>query len=97
MRTFFIVNPQSGNGRTGRRWFEASAQITRKFAHPEHAFTQGPLDAAVLAARALREGYDCIVAVGGDGTVNEVVNGFFDNGRPINPLASLAVMPQGTG
>jgi len=97
LKTFFIVNPQSGNGRTGRRWFEASAQITRKFARPEHAFTRGPLDAAVLAARALREGYDCIVAVGGDGTVNEVVNGFFDNGGPINPRASLAVMPQGTG
>jgi len=97
LKTFFIVNPQSGNGRTGRRWFEASAQITRTFARPEHAFTRGPLDATSLAARALRDGYDCIVAVGGDGTVNEVVNGFFDDGRPINPRACLAVMPQGTG
>jgi YegS/Rv2252/BmrU family lipid kinase len=38
-----------------------------------------------------------IVAIGGDGTVNEVVNGFFENGVPIAPEASFALIPYGTG
>ena len=97
MKPFFIVNPQSGSGRTGKRWLEVNAQIARRLSRPEYVFTKEPLDAAKIASRALKEGYDCIVAVGGDGTVNEVVNGFFDRGAPINPRAALAVVPQGTG
>jgi YegS/Rv2252/BmrU family lipid kinase len=45
----------------------------------------------------LREGFECVIASGGDGTVNEVVNGFFDGGVPVNPEAALAVLPLGTG
>jgi diacylglycerol kinase (ATP) len=45
----------------------------------------------------LRNGPRLVVAVGGDGTVNEVVNGFFDGGRPIAPESELAVVPIGTG
>jgi YegS/Rv2252/BmrU family lipid kinase len=97
LKPFFIVNPQSGSGRTGKRWVEVHAQIARKLPRPEYVFTKEPLDAAKIASGALKEGYDCIVAVGGDGTVNEVVNGFFDCGAPINPRATLAVVPQGTG
>jgi YegS/Rv2252/BmrU family lipid kinase len=97
LKPFFIVNPQSASGRTGKRWLELNAQIARQLILPEYAFTNGPFDAAKIATRALKEGYDCIVAVGGDGTVNEVVNGFFERGAPINPRASLAVVPRGTG
>ena len=42
-------------------------------------------------------GYECIVAVGGDGTLNEVINGFFLDGKPINPRAAVGLIPQGTG
>jgi YegS/Rv2252/BmrU family lipid kinase len=61
------------------------------------------MDAARITRQALEGGYDCIVAVGGDGTINEVVNGFFREPReeaprsPINPEAALAVMSRGTG
>ena len=37
------------------------------------------------------------MAVGGDGTVSEVANGFFDGDVPINPEAELAVIPRGSG
>jgi YegS/Rv2252/BmrU family lipid kinase len=54
--------------------------------------------AAALACRAMRDGTDVVVALGGDGTINEVVNGFFDDrGLAIAPAASFAVIPFGTG
>jgi YegS/Rv2252/BmrU family lipid kinase len=55
------------------------------------------MSAARIAASALSEGYDHIVAIGGDGTVSEVVNGFFRKGEPINPDAVLGVVMTGTG
>ncbi|MFZ5470988.1 MAG: diacylglycerol/lipid kinase family protein [Myxococcota bacterium] len=97
MKTFLVVNPQSANGQTGRRWPEISAQLVRSLGELGHAFTEKPMDAARLAARALEEGYDCVVAVGGDGTLNEVVNGFFRDGKVINPSAALGLLPRGTG
>lgn len=97
MKTYLVVNPQSANSATGRRWAEISAEIGKAVGSFGHGFTAGPMDAARLARRALHEGYDCIAAVGGDGTVNEVVNGFFENGKPINASAALAVIPRGTG
>src|SRR2546421_494670 len=97
MKTFFVVNPKSANAQTGKRWPEISAQVGKVVGEFQHAFTQAPMDAAVLARRALEEGYECIVAVGGDGTVSEVVNGFFAQGRVINPRASLGVIMRGTG
>jgi YegS/Rv2252/BmrU family lipid kinase len=97
MKTFLVVNPQSANGQTGRRWAELSAEIGRGLGEFGHAFSEKPMDAARLAEDALRKGYDCIVAVGGDGTLNEVVNGFFENGRPINPDAAIGLIPRGTG
>jgi YegS/Rv2252/BmrU family lipid kinase len=45
----------------------------------------------------LKRGYQRVVAVGGDGTINEVANGFFDGERAVNPEAVFAVIPRGTG
>lgn len=97
MRPYFVVNPGSANGQTGRRWPELSARIARVVGEYGHGFTTGPMDAARLTRQALMDGYDCIVAVGGDGTINEVVNGYFHEGTCINSQAPLAVLPRGTG
>lgn len=97
MKTFLVVNPNSANGATGRQWAELSAKIGQSLGPFGHGFTAGSMDAARLTRHALREGYECIVAVGGDGTVNEVVNGFFEDGRALNPSAALGVIPRGTG
>jgi YegS/Rv2252/BmrU family lipid kinase len=97
MKTFFVVNPKSANGATGRRWGELAAQIARTLSDFAVEFTRGPFDAAHLARQAVKSGYECVVAVGGDGTINEVVNGFFENDRAINPQAALGVLPRGTG
>lgn len=97
MKTFFVVNPKSANGATGRRWAELAASIARTLSDFGVEFTKGPLDAVGLTRAALKSGYECIVAVGGDGTINEVVNGFFEDGKAINPNAALGVLPRGTG
>lgn len=97
MRTFLVVNPRSGNGDTGRRWPDISAAVGRSVGEMQWAFTESSMHAAALTARALQDGWDTIVAVGGDGTLNEVVNGFFQVPGGPPPGASLAVIPRGTG
>jgi YegS/Rv2252/BmrU family lipid kinase len=97
MRTFLVVNPNSANGDTGKRWAELGATVKKHQPDCEWAFTNAPMHAATLAREALGKGFKCIVAVGGDGTINEVTNGFFDGGKAIDPQAALAVLPRGTG
>ena len=63
----------------------------------EVAFTDGPSAATHLTRRALHEGVEQIIVVGGDGTTNEVVNGFFEEGRLVNPNALLSFLTCGTG
>lgn len=92
-----IVNPASGNGLTGKTW-AAHEQFLRSFLpNADISFTRAAKDASVMAHQALREGYRHIIAVGGDGTFSEVVNGFFVNGRPINDEARISFIPSGTG
>ena len=55
------------------------------------------MDATSLVRSALQQGYDLIVSVGGDGTHNEVINGFFADGGILNPRATLSVVPCGSG
>jgi YegS/Rv2252/BmrU family lipid kinase len=105
MRYFLVVNPRSANGLTGRKWPEVHAKLVKSLGPYQHGFTEAPMDAVRISRRALEDGFDCIVAVGGDGTINEVVNGFFPDGGTtgaavdvaINPNAALAVLPLGTG
>jgi diacylglycerol kinase (ATP) len=59
--------------------------------------TTRPLEATEIAQRAVKESRPVVVAVGGDGTLNEVVNGFFHNGAPIPTTTKLAMIPMGTG
>ncbi len=97
MKTFFVVNPKSANGSTGKRWGELAATIARSLSDFGVEFTRGPNDATTITRSALKSGYDCIVAVGGDGTINEVTNGFFEGGQVVHPTAALGVLPRGTG
>ena len=95
-RTTVIVNPKSQGGKLGKRWRDVAETLGRAFPFDE-AMTEGPGDATRLVREALRGGAERIVAIGGDGTINEVANGFFEDGVAIAPEASLAVIPYGTG
>ncbi len=95
----FVVNPTSGNGRTRRRWPVYEAYFRR---HLKRAFevrwTERPWHAAEIARSAFQSDMTTVVSVGGDGTLNEVVNGYLDGtGRPWNPESRLAVFSLGTG
>lgn len=97
-----IVNPRSGGGRTGRAWRIIHRTLERELGPVRAHFTRDGssprfLPAAELARMALKEGAQLVIAVGGDGTINEVVNGFFEDGALINPEAHLAILNTGTG
>jgi YegS/Rv2252/BmrU family lipid kinase len=97
-KSVLIVNPKSANGTTGRNWTRIDQEIRRGLKTDlDVRFTERQGHATTLASEAIKEGCDRVVAVGGDGTINEVVNGFFEKGKPINPNAALAAMSIGTG
>ncbi len=96
--TAFIINPQSASGKTGRRWPKLALKVSQRFNAPKFFFTESAGDGERLAREAFQSGAQTVVAVGGDGTMNEVLNGYFDTtGAVINPEASLGVLPMGTG
>jgi YegS/Rv2252/BmrU family lipid kinase len=90
----FVVNPASANGSTGRRWPELAHRAAGLGLSGESLLSERQGHGAALARRAAEEGARLVVAVGGDGTVNEVVNGLLAiEGDP----PELAVIPRGTG
>ncbi|MCC6694223.1 MAG: diacylglycerol kinase family lipid kinase [Candidatus Hydrogenedentes bacterium] len=91
------MNPKSANGRTGKAWPRLEPRIRAVLGDYTLLVTERPWHAAELTRRALHEGHGRVVSVGGDGTHHEVLNGFFDGYLPINPEASLAIFPHGTG
>jgi diacylglycerol kinase (ATP) len=97
MSAFIVVNPHSAGGRTGRQWRTLERTLAASYPAMAVAFTHRRGHATALVSSALREGHHEIVAVGGDGTVNEAVNGFFDAEGAISPDAVLAVVSSGTG
>lgn len=96
MPTVFVVNPASGGGRTGKRWAEVSRRLAAAGVEHRSQITERPGHAIDLAAAALAGGADTVVAVGGDGTLNEVANGFFAGDGP-PPGSAMGLLPLGTG
>jgi diacylglycerol kinase (ATP) len=90
-----IVNPEAGAGKTRRLWPQIKSLFQGHGLRFEHDITEAPGHAIELAAVAARNGYDMIVSVGGDGTVNEVVNGIHASGNMSNSL--LGIVSTGTG
>lgn len=96
-KTVFVVNPHSGNGTTGKEWPKI-CKLARDLLGPfENCLTNGPGDATRMTRELILAGADRIICVGGDGTLNEVVNGFFDERGPLNRNAVLGFLPNGTG
>jgi diacylglycerol kinase (ATP) len=89
--TVFLVNPASDNGATGRRWPELAHRAARLGLSGETLFSERPGHLIELARSAVDGGATLVIAVGGDGTLNEVVNGIA--GRDVD----LATIPLGTG
>ena len=97
LKTQVIVNPESNRGRTRKRWGEIRDGLKSFIREFKFEFTEKPLHATELARKAIKEGTELVIGVGGDGTMNEIANGFFEDRRIINPEAALGVVPSGTG
>src|SRR5881296_1931487 len=78
--TVFLVNPASSNGATGKRWPELAHRAAGLGLAGETLFSERPGHLIELAEGAARAGAELVVAVGGDGTLNEAVNGLMRAG-----------------
>src|SRR5215217_5449963 len=77
--TVLVVNPNSSSGLTGKGWNDLFPEIKVALgANVEVALTKKPGDGTILARQFLKQGFKKVVAIGGDGTLNEVANGFFE-------------------
>jgi len=91
-----IVNPASAGGKAGRRWARLASLLSRRIGSFETVVTAAAGEATRLTREFLEKGFDRVIAVGGDGTFNEVANGFFEDSRPVRPEACLGIIPIGT-
>ena len=91
-KTAFLVNPASAGGSTGRRWPELAHRAAELGLTGDVFRSESAGHMTELARRAVADGYELLVAVGGDGTVNEVVHGIAGTDGP-----ELALVPRGTG
>ena len=93
----FIVNPHAAAGSAGRSWPTIKALAEDRLGPFSVSFTAGPGDAIRLTRQALNRGAGVVICVGGDGTLNEVINGFMEEEGPIRPEAMLGFIPRSTG
>jgi YegS/Rv2252/BmrU family lipid kinase len=97
VKTIVIVNPQAGNGRTEKIWPNIESALEKSIGSFEVLQTTCRGDATDLSRRILKEDAARIVAVGGDGHLNEVLNGFIENDLPVNAESRLSFVMTGTG
>jgi YegS/Rv2252/BmrU family lipid kinase len=96
-RHIVILNPIAGKGKAAERIPEVEALFKARGLEYDIRITQGVWHAAELSRDAAREGYDVVVAAGGDGTVNEVVNGLMLSLEREERIPALGVLAVGRG
>jgi YegS/Rv2252/BmrU family lipid kinase len=92
-----VVNPRAGSGRGAEVLPVVERTLRELGVVPTVVRTAGPEDATRLVREALRAGVRGIAVIGGDGTLSEATNGFFEEGLPIRADAFLAPISAGTG
>ena len=94
----FIINPAAARGTAQQSWNAARRELLDLGLAFTECVTSRAGEATEIARAALHNGIACIIAVGGDGTLNEVVNGYLDDaGQAINSSAAIGLLPCGTG
>ena len=97
-KTIVIINPASSAGRTGRRQREILAAVESHFGRGFSLFvTKRPKDATSSAREASLRGIELVIAVGGDGTIQEVVNGLMEAAKASDRRPQLGIINAGTG
>ena len=88
-----ILNPTANHGRSLQEAADLRPLLANRLA--DWGATEYPGHATVLARQAGEQGYDLVVAVGGDGTVHEVINGLMQVAEGTRP--ALGIVPLGSG
>ncbi len=78
MKSAVIVNPYSGGGRTAAMWRGVRNEVRSRLGSLEEFVTKGPMDATRFAKQIAHSDYELLIVAGGDGTINEAVNGLYD-------------------
>ncbi len=97
MKWCAIVNPNAGNGKGGRDWKRISGLLENHGISAVIKLTEKKGDAIDLSRQAVAEGFRNLISIGGDGTLNEILNGVFTQ-QYCNPSSvTIAMIPVGTG
>lgn len=94
--TAVIVNPAAGGGRVGKRWPELGPRLRELLGDVRFELTRGPGDGILRAQEVVLEGATTVLALGGDGTHSEVLNGVMA-AEPAPGAVTLGLLPSGTG
>lgn len=92
-----ILNPTAGSGAAARKKAAIVRALTVGGAAPDVVHTEGPGDAGRLVREARRDGVGCVVLVGGDGTLNDAVQGFLEPDGSVAVGPEIGLIPSGTG
>ena len=95
-KTLVILNPIAGVGRAEKAWPDIEAALRAGGLVFDLVRTEGPCHAITLAEKAKRDGYETLIAVGGDGIVHEIVNGMMLASKG-EPSGTFGVIPVGSG
>lgn len=94
---FTIVNPTGGNGKVKKQWPRIEEQLRTAGVRMQLAYTHSRGHATELAREAIQSGHRHILAVGGDGTNNETINGILQQKAVPPTEVCYALLPVGTG
>ncbi|HMS34461.1 MAG TPA: diacylglycerol kinase family lipid kinase [Ignavibacteria bacterium] len=97
-RIHIVFNPAAAGGKAGENKNRILSEFRREFGNKfEFSETLSGIDAARIAGEAVEAGYEVIVAVGGDGTINQVVNGILQSSGHNSSQTKLGIISFGTG
>jgi diacylglycerol kinase (ATP) len=94
LKVAIILN---GLSRKKKIFYSKLLPVIREHHQADVFETQSATDAFGFAAKAVADNYDLILAAGGDGTINQVVNGVLAGNLPVNLLPVLGILPAGSG
>ena len=96
-RWMVVVNPNAGHGKGKKDWKQISSYLNKYNLSYEYCFTEYPFHAIELTTTALGKGFRNFIGVGGDGTMNEIVNGIFSQTEIPTTEITLGTITVGTG
>jgi diacylglycerol kinase (ATP) len=103
-KIFVVGNPSAGGGSSARKWNSISRSIKERLGAKtvlSFVLAKKPGDATIATRKALETKADLVICIGGDGTANEVANGFFQKSRTLGKprrlrqKAAMAFIPSG--